>query len=159
MLDPKNENKLSPIAELLLFEASRAQLLAERIIPGLEKGAIVTCDRFHYSTLAYQSSNKVSLEDIDKANRIALQGLSPDITFLFDVSPEVAFRRFNSTLDRIEAMGVNYMEKVRKVYLKIASENRDEFRVIDTQNNDADKVALEVRGHLDDYLRYRGIIN
>jgi len=87
----RNHQRLSPVAELLLFAASRAQLVSEVILPSLTAGKTVVCDRFTDSTLAYQGYGQgIDLKTIDKINRLATQGVKPDLTILLDMDPKSA---------------------------------------------------------------------
>ena len=93
LLDKEN-NEMSPAAELLLFEAARAQIVDEKIRPAIEAGTTVICDRFYDSTFAYQGVARSLGEDlVITLNDIATSGLAPDITFLLDLSVEDAFAR------------------------------------------------------------------
>lgn len=101
---------LTPEAELLLFNASRAQLVADVIRPALEKGEVVICDRFADSTLAYQGYGRgIPLEQVEAVNRAATVGLKPDLTILLDLSPEEGMRRQQTAFDRFEK---NRQEKI-----------------------------------------------
>ena len=85
---------ISPLAELLLFNASRAQLVKEVIRPALEKGVIVICDRFADSTTAYQGYGRgLDLDTVKAVNRMATQGLVPDLTILLDMPVEGGLAR------------------------------------------------------------------
>ena len=93
LLDKEN-NEMSPAAELLLFEAARAQIVDEKIRPAIEAGTTVICDRFYDSTFAYQGVARSLGEDlVVTLNDIATSGLAPDITFLLDLSVEDAYAR------------------------------------------------------------------
>lgn len=121
--------------ELLLFAASRAQLVAEVILPALESGQVVICDRFYDSTVAYQGyGRQLPLEDIMHINRIATQDQVPDMTFFVDVSPEVAFERCRermaNELDRMEKSGVRFYERVINGYMRIAQQDAGRFYVV-----------------------------
>ena len=129
-------SEMNERAELLLFAASRAQLVGEVIIPALEGGTIVLCDRFSDSTLAYQGyGRQLPLEDIEHVNRIATQDLVPDMTFYLDISPEASIARCrerpNAKRDRMEANGIRFFERVIDGYMRIAEGDRGRFYVID----------------------------
>ncbi|MEI7925278.1 MAG: dTMP kinase [Chloroflexota bacterium] len=88
----EGETPPAPAAELLVFTAARAQLVAEVIRPALNRGALVICDRFSDSTLAYQHYGRgLELPMVEAANRAATQGLAPDLTLLLDLAPQVGF--------------------------------------------------------------------
>ena len=133
LLDKKNDSMV-PMAELLLDEAARAQIVEEKIVPALEAGMVVICDRFFDSTAAYQGyARGLGPELIDELNNIATSGRSPDITFYLDLSPEQALKRRlgrGEEEDRLEALGLSFQEKVRDGYLKWA-EGRDRIKIID----------------------------
>ena len=133
LLDKKNDS-MFPMAELLLYEAARAQIVEEKIVPALEAGMVVICDRFFDSTAAYQGyARGLGPELIDELNNIATSGRSPDITFYLDLSPEQALKRRigrGEEEDRLEALGLSFQEKVRDGYLKWA-EGRDRIKIID----------------------------
>jgi dTMP kinase len=127
--------EMSDLTELLLFSASRAQLVAEVIRPSLKRGEIVVCDRFYDSTTAYQGYGRgVDIGDIRHMNVIATSGLSPDITILIDISVDEIFRRkANAGLrfDRMEESGRDFYERVRKGYHALAREAPDRIVVVD----------------------------
>ncbi|MBL7662333.1 dTMP kinase [bacterium] len=123
--DTSTEQKnLAPLAELLLFEADRAQHLHEVIQPALARGEIVICDRFIHSTLAYQGFGRgISTEIINQLNQIATTKLSPDYTFILDLAVEEGLRRAKKRgegLDRFESERQAFHEKVRQGFLAIA---------------------------------------
>lgn len=133
LLDKEN-NEMSPAAELLLFEAARAQIVEEKIRPAIEAGTTVICDRFYDSTYAYQGVARSLGEDlVVTLNDIATSGLAPDITFLLDLSVEDAYARRKGrgeADDRMELLGLEFQRSVRNGYLK-AAETFDRIRVID----------------------------
>ncbi|MGB2958530.1 MAG: dTMP kinase [Bacteroidota bacterium] len=108
--------EMTDIAELFLFSASRAQLVAEVIRPALERGEIVVCDRFYDSTTAYQGYGRgLSIDDVCYINRVATSGLTPDLTVFIDVPlEEILRRRGNAGLpsDRMEESGRAFYERV-----------------------------------------------
>lgn len=123
-------------AELLLFAASRAQLVAEKILPALEQNRTVVCDRFHDSTIAYQGyGRQLPLEDIIHINRIATQDVVPDMTFFIDITPELAMQRCGdrkeSGRDRMEESGIRFYERVIDGYMRLAYQDGGRFYVID----------------------------
>ena len=105
LLDKENY-EMSPAAELLLFEAARAQIVEEKIRPAVEAGKVVICDRFYDSTFAYQGVARDLGEDVViSLNDIATSGLAPDITFLLDLSVKDAFARRNGYLKAADKFG------------------------------------------------------
>lgn len=133
LLDKEN-NEMSPEAELLLFEAARAQIVAEKIRPAIEAGTTVICDRFYDSTYAYQGVARSLGEDlVVTLNDIATSGLAPDITFLLDLSVEDAYARRKGrgeADDRMELLGLEFQRNVRNGYLK-AADSFDRIVVVD----------------------------
>ncbi|MDR3316896.1 MAG: dTMP kinase [Puniceicoccales bacterium] len=122
-------------SELLLFLASRAQIVREKILPALEAGSIVLCDRYFDSTVAYQSGARAISEDTVKTLNAFVAGCCvPDLTFLLDLSPEEGLRRIYgrcNTLDRLERESSEFFQKVRHSYLRIAREEPRRVHVID----------------------------
>lgn len=110
--------------EMLLYMASRAQLIEQKIIPALTRGELVAADRFLPSTLAYQgTAGGMPVRDILDVARVALRGCKPDLIIVFDVDQETAARRLSPLLDRMEAKGAEFHQRVRQGYLdQIAAE-------------------------------------
>ncbi|MFA6566624.1 MAG: dTMP kinase [Victivallales bacterium] len=127
------KNPVADETELLLFAASRAQHMREVIIPALQNGSYVICDRFADSTVAYQGyARGLSLDFIRTLNRFATIGRSPDLTIILDLTPEesLARRIERNENDRIEAEGISFHSKVRDAFLKIASEEPRRVKMI-----------------------------
>ena len=123
---------LDPMAELLLFNAARAQHCAERISPALQDGRDVVCDRFTASTLAYQGYGRgLPMEDIRRASTLATAGVRADLTVLLDVSLEVSRRRRTGPTDAIEAAGDEFHERVLEGFRHLARADADTWVVID----------------------------
>lgn len=134
LLDKKN-NKMFMETELLLFSASRAQLVREKINPFIKQGKIVISDRFHDSSTAYQGFGRgLSIDSVLNVHKLAIGETIPDITFIIDIPVEVAVKRksikTHQELDRIEVSSNDFFEKVRNGYLTLAK-NEKRFRVID----------------------------
>jgi dTMP kinase len=108
-------------AEMLLFMASRAQMIDEVIRPALDAGRVVVCDRFLLSTIVYQGlAGGVDPGEIAAVGRIATGGLLPDLTIVLDVDPETARARVGPSRDRIEDRPADYHERVRGGYREVA---------------------------------------
>jgi len=124
---------ISPMTELMLFNASRAQLLDEVVRPALQTGKIVICDRYTDSTIAYQGyGRRVDIETICKVNSLATGTLKPDLTVLLDISPEAGFaRKTGQEPDRFEKEDRAFHRRVRAGYLKLAEEEPRRWLVID----------------------------
>lgn len=129
----KGHPELSPLAELTLFIAARAQLVAQVITPALNSGVTVLSDRYTASTVAYQGHGRgLDLELICKLNLAATGGLTPDMTILFDMPPEESLaRRSNVGADAIEAAPWEFHRKVRESYLAQAAAHPDHWLVVD----------------------------
>ena len=106
------------------------------IIPHLEKGTIILCDRYIDSTIAYQGFGRDLSQDwLRQINRLAFELAIPDKTFLFDLPVDVALSRLGGRQrDRIEATGVNFLEKVRNGFLTLAEQESDRYIILDSQN-------------------------
>lgn len=131
----KTHLEMTDLAELFLFSASRAQLVAEVIRPALKRGEIVVCDRFYDSTTAYQGYGRgLNIDNVRHVNTVATSGLEPDLTFFLDVSPdEIIRRRADAGLspDRMEGSGRVFYERVRNGYEMLARAEPDRIVVID----------------------------
>ncbi|MCD6204217.1 MAG: dTMP kinase [Candidatus Marinimicrobia bacterium] len=132
LLDKKNENMLN-VTELLLYSASRYQLTVSEIIPALEAGNVVICDRFYDSTTAYQGYGRgIDLEFIYRLNDIATNSVTPDKTFILDIDLEERRKRLGKkNLDRLERETLEFHRKVRMGFLKMAEQNPERFIVLD----------------------------
>jgi dTMP kinase len=146
-----------PLAELLLFEAARAQLVAEAIKPALQQGAVILCDRFSASSIAYQSAGRGLPRDlVEDANRIATQGLSPDLTFLLDVSPETGLRRrtTDGDVNHFDTETMAFHERVRECFRELASEDPARWHTIDAEMDFA-TVLTNATARLETLLTHR----
>ncbi len=127
----KGDDEIDPPAELLLFNASRAHLVASVIRPALERGAIVICDRFFHSTIAYQGYGRgLPLDIIEAANNIATQGLAPDLVILLDMDVERGLAR-KRIGDRFEREALAFHQRVRHGYLEMSKADPARWLVID----------------------------
>jgi dTMP kinase len=137
---------VDPRADALLFNAARAQLVAEVIRPALEAGDVVLCARFTDSTLAYQGYGAgLPLDELRAIAAVATGGLTPDRTILLDVPPEVGLRRkTGASRNRFEAsFDLAFHERVRAGFLELARQEPVRFRVVDSSRR-LDAVAPEV---------------
>lgn len=153
LLDKKNDS-MTRMAELLLFEAARAQITEEVIVPALQRGVTVICDRFYDSTSAYQGyANKMGRDLTDFLNLKATNDTSPDITFLLDIDPMTAYERRSGRgeEDRIELLGLSYQEKVREGYLELAK-SEERIMVIDASAA-PDVIYKEIHDKIWDLIR------
>jgi len=150
LLDPDSAG-LDPRAELLLYEAARAQLVAEVIEPALAGGEIVLCDRFFDSSTAYQGHARgLDLDEIGALNAAATGGLSPDRTLVLDIDVARGIERATCEgADRLECEDTAFHERVRAGYLAIAAEQPGRVRVVDASGT-PDEVAERVASLLAD---------
>jgi len=150
LLDKKN-SQMTPRAELLLFEAARAQITEEVIKPALEEGKIVLCDRFFDSSSAYQGMARgMGMDFVASLNMAATGGLKPDITFFFDISAEEALLRRGKrgeASDRIELAGLKFQEDVRKGYLELAAKSEGRVVTLDATKS-IEEIFAEVKESL-----------
>ena len=136
LLDPELHN-MTAEAEVLLFSASRAQLVREVILPHLQAGGVVVCDRFADSTYAYQGYGRgLSLEQLRQITQFATGGLEPDLTFLIDVPVEAGLERKRNgsgadDWNRMEQQVLEYHKRVRAGYLKLAEQSPERWVVLD----------------------------
>ncbi len=146
ILNPEYEGLMDE-TEILLYAASRAQHVREKIKPALEDGQIVLCDRFVDASIAYQGYGlKQPIEDIKKINDFAAKDLTPDRTYLIDIEPGIARRRmekrvhseYSSGLDRIEQRQLDYHERVRKGFYDIFGENKQRICMVDGNQSEED---------------------
>ena len=144
LLDPSNA-EMCDECELLLYEASRAQLVRQAIEPALEAGTLVICDRFYDSTYAYQAGGRgLSSGLVGRANVLGSCGLVPDLTVLLDLDPQVALSRaVAGGADRLEGEGLAFQSRVRDAYLQIAEDNPVRVRVVDASGT-VDEVYARV---------------
>ncbi len=132
LLDPANTEMVTR-CEMLLYMASRAQLMEERILPALSRGACVLADRFISSTLAYQgSAGGLARQDILSVGDIAIGGRWPDLVVVFDVDWATAQSRMARALDRMEQKDAEYHRRVREGYLEQARSQPDKYLVVDS---------------------------
>ena len=124
---------ISAMSELLLFNAARAQLVADVIRPALAAGRVVVCDRYADSTVAYQQYGRgLDAALVSQLNGSAMQGVTPNLTLLLDTPPETGMARTESRRrDRFEGEALEFHRRVHAGYLKLAAREPDRWRVID----------------------------
>ena len=132
VLDPANA-EMCDECELLLYEASRAQLVRQVVEPALAAGGVVVCDRFLDSTFAYQAAGRgLDAGLVRRANELGSCGFLPDRTVIFDIDPARALARATrGGADRLERSGLALQERVRAAYLELAREQPGRVRVVD----------------------------
>jgi dTMP kinase len=163
LLNPSHQ-EMSPMSELLLYEASRAQHVREVIKPLLKKRGVILCDRFSDASIAYQGyGRKVDLKWVERLNHLSSQGIKPDLTLLLDCPSDVGIKRAlrrNKVLkkereERFEREKIQFHQRVRRGYLSIAKKEPARVKVIDTRGGE-EKVFEKIRQIVDDFLK-RGI--
>lgn len=155
LLDSKNK-EMCPECELLLYEAARAQLICEVLVPALEAGASVVCDRFTDSTWAYQAIGRgISEEFVDTANRFASANIEPDLTILLYLDDDQKKQRIGSrgSTDRLEQAGVEFHNMVEAAFKRLARMYPN--RVVEVS---AEGSADEVAGRIWKLVCDRGLI-
>jgi dTMP kinase len=122
---------MTALAELFLFLAARAQIVAEVILPALADGKIVICDRFADSTTVYQGLVRgIERALVDRLNDMVMQQRRPDLTLLLDLDPEVGLARLRDK-NRLDGEDHMFHQRVRAGYLALAQEEQERFRIID----------------------------
>lgn len=139
---------MCPESELLLFTASRAQIVRELIMPALERGEIVLCDRFADSTTVYQGvARAIDPIEVAAINQFACGLVVPDLTFLIDLDPEIGLQRARNNrdapLDRMEQEALAFHQQVRSGYLELAKIDNERFTVLDG-NKDIETLEKEI---------------
>jgi dTMP kinase len=164
LLDAEN-HALAPLSELMLYAAARAQHVSEVITPALGAGEIVLCDRFCDATTAYQSFGRgIDRSVIDTLNSHACQGVSPDLTVLFDCDPAVGLDRARQRIEassgpreeRFELEALAFHQRVRAGYLQLATEQPDRFLIIngaDTIDNIFTILSTQIMSRIPEALR------
>lgn len=145
LLQGRDQAPIGLRAEMLLFMASRAQLVDEVIRPALSTGRIVVSDRYLLSNVVYQGyAGGLGVEELWLVGRAATGGLMPDLTLILDVEPEAALRRIGAPRDRIEDRPLAYRRRVREGFLQIAATCPAPVVVVDA-SGDADGVASRIQ--------------
>lgn len=131
LLNP--ENPVEPMAELLLYQADRAQHVAEVIMPSLLQGKMVICDRYIDSTMAYQGYGRnIDFKLIEQLNVMSTGGLRPELTILFDIESADGLARLHpGGHDRLEREAIEFHRSVRQGYLDLAAKEPERWRILD----------------------------
>jgi dTMP kinase len=151
VLDPSCEGMCAE-CELLLMEASRAQLVREVIQPALARGVVVICDRFFDSTTAYQAGGRgIEASLVSEANALGSCGVTPDLTVVLDLDPvQAASRMAGEEPDRMEAEGIAFQERIWRSYRELAEREPQRVCLVS-----ADAAPDEVHAHLMDLVSHR----
>lgn len=156
ILDKKNE-EMSPVTEMLLYAASRAQHIEQLIGPALTRGRMVLCDRFIDSSLAYQGYARGLGESVSVVNQYAIGDFMPDITFLLKLSPREGLARVKEQeRDRMESQKMNFYQKVYDGYLDLESKYPDRIVGIDATGT-IEEINQSIKQHLDRVLLSRKV--
>ena len=137
ILNPEHQ-QMDERTEALLYAAARRQPLVEVILPALNEGKIVICDRFVDSSLTYQGAGRrIGIKEIAQINEFATEGLEPDFTLYLDVDSDTGLRRIQNhrkqDVDRLDLEGLEFHQRVRHAYLKLAEENPVRIHRIDAK--------------------------
>ena len=158
LLDPRHA-ELAPRTEMLLFAASRAQLVAEVVSPALARGRVVVCERYVDASLAYQGiARGLGIDLVRAVNDAATGGLRPDLTLLLDLDPETGLRRARAATgragmgDRLEGETAEFHARVREGFLTLARIEPQRIRVVDARGTVAE-VEREIAAAVDGLLR------
>ena len=139
ILDKANTN-MDPRTEALLYAASRRQHLVEKVWPALKEGKIVICDRYLDSSLAYQGGARgLGVDNILTVNLFATENTYPDLTLLFDITPEEGLKRIAANADRevnrLDLEKLDFHHKVRNTFLELAKSYPERFVIIDASKS------------------------
>ncbi len=156
LLDPDN-TAMGATAELLLYEAARAQHIHEKIAPALQAGQVVLCDRFADSTTAYQGAGRgIAPETLRDLHDIATGGIWPHVTILIDLDPRIGLKRARNRgrEDRLEREAIEFHQRVRDGFLRLAAEEPDRIHIVDG-NAPIEAVSSAIIAHIDTCLAPR----
>jgi dTMP kinase len=136
----KDNITMDPKTEALLYTAARRQHLVEKVIPALENGTIVLCDRFIDSSLAYQGyARNLGIDEVMSINKFAIGEYMPDISILFDLDPEIGLERINNNnfreVNRLDLEKLDFHKRVREGYNVIYEKNKDRIIKIDAEQS------------------------
>ncbi len=144
-----HEEKLLPKTEALLMYASRVQHLYHAILPALEAGNWVICDRFHDASFAYQGAGRrLGVEAMKQLNAWAISDYQPDIVFILDAPVSIAMARIlgRGKKDRFEEEAQDFFERIRQCYLQLAQSDPNRYHVIDASGS-LEKVQAQLKQH------------
>jgi dTMP kinase len=144
LLNSGAETPIATRAEMLLYMAARAQLVDEVIRPALADGKVVVSDRYLLANVVYQGhAGGLEPDAIWQLGRFATGGIEPDVVYVLDIDPATADKRFNRPLDRMESLGTDYRQRLRKGFLREAERFDGRIHVIDA-NRDVDAIHAEI---------------
>ena len=157
LLDNSN-TEMADVTEMMIYAASRAQNVREFILPALERGEIVICDRFVDSSIAYQAYGRELGDMVGIVNHYATGGLTPDITFWLDIDPQAGKMRAAKAgdLDRLELEQMDFHYRVYDGYKRLAEDDPGRVKRIDASDT-VDNIKDDIYAHLEELCRARGI--
>lgn len=151
ILDKENSD-MTDMTEVLLYAASRAQLVGQVILPALKEGKVIVCDRFLDSSIAYQGfGRKINLSAVEEINKYAVLGISPDLTIYLDITPEESFKRkklMEDLPDRIESEKKDFHERVYNGYKYAAEKFPERFFTVNAVR-ERELVFSDIKKRLD----------
>ncbi|NEN81005.1 dTMP kinase [Paenibacillus elgii] len=155
----RNNTAMDPRTEALLYAAARRQHLAEKVIPALEAGKVVVCDRFIDSSLAYQGyARELGMDEVFAINRFAIGDWMPDLTVFMDVRPEIGLARIRADqgreVNRLDLESMTFHNKVREGYLQVLSRFPERVVRVDAER-ELDKVLEDIGQMLNQKLPKR----
>ena len=153
LLDPAN-TEMSPITEMLIYAAARAQHVAEKIRPAIDRGDVVICDRFMDSSIAYQGYGRGLGECVRDVNLIAVDGVLPDITFLMDLDPAKGLARIaanRGTEDRLEREALDFHYRIYEGFLALCDEPGTAMVRIDADRT-VEEIKADIYAKLDEIV-------
>lgn len=142
-----DHSEMDDVTEMFIYAAARAQHVAEKIKPALESGAVVVCDRFVDSSIAYQGYGRGLGDQVEEVNRYATSGLEPNVTFFMDLDPEIGRSRIGKDVrDRLEQQKMDFHYRVYEGYKALAAKYPERIMRIDAAKTiDEIKVEIETK--------------
>ncbi|MGM9903187.1 thymidylate kinase [Enterococcus sp. 10A9_DIV0425] len=158
ILDPKND-RMDDRTESLLYAAARRQHLVEKVLPALASGKIVLCDRFVDSSLAYQGAGRrIGIAEIARLNEFATEGTTPDFTLYLDVDSDTGLRRIENhrqdQIDRLDSEGLEFHQRVRHAYLKLADKYPERIHKIDARKSFQEVLEMSYQAIIQQYPQF-----
>ena len=153
-----NNREMEAVTEMLIYAAARAQHVRELVMPQLEKGSIVICDRFLDSSIAYQTYGRKLGDMVEIVNGYATDGLTPDLTFWMDIDPDAGKERVSKMgdFDRLEMEESDFHYRVYDGYKKIAENNPERVKRIDATRS-VEEISEEIVYYLEEICEKRGL--
>ena len=153
LLDAKN-TEMDSVAEMLLYAASRVQIMAEKVIPALEEGTTVICDRFIDSSIAYQGyGRQLDIGEVYNVNYTAVRHVLPDLTFFLDQHPDTSLKRRKeaSKADRLENEKMEFHNRVYKGYRELCNKYPDRIKILDASES-IEEIGFKIMEQIESFL-------